>query len=301
MKSIKKTKRRGQDYASSFAKVRAFLLNDNSPFAASETYKSARTHLMYTCVGESGCKKIVFTSAFEHEGKTLTCINLGISLGQAGKRVLIIDADMRRPMLNNILELKQAQGLSEQLAGMSGNDFSKSGQISACKTIYENVTVLPAGRTPPNPAELLSSPLMNKILEMLEQHFDYILIDTPPIGEVTDTAVLIPWIHGHIFVVRAGRTRIDGLKMSVDRMKQLGGNILGFILNDYDPKKGLHGYKNYGKYYKYGKYGYYGSHSGYSKRQEGTRSDSGKISDYKEIFSSFGATEGRSGETKSGI
>jgi len=296
----KKSARNGQHYASSFAKVRACLLSDNTPFAARETYKSARTHLMYTCVGESGCKKIAFTSAFEHEGKTLTCINLGISLGQAGKRVLIIDADMRRPMLNNVLELRESQGLSEQLAGIVRAEDTEAG-IFACKTIYENVAVLPAGHAPPNPVELLSSPSMNSILEVLEQHFDYILIDTPPIGEVTDTAVLIPVVHGHIFVVRAGKTRIEALRMSVDRMNQLGARILGFILNDYNPKKGLHGYKGYGKYYKNGKYGNYGAHSGHPKRPESLENELKKKSDYKEIFSSFEVMKGAGGETKSGI
>jgi capsular exopolysaccharide synthesis family protein len=244
--------------ASSYSKISTRLLTDETPFAARESYKSARTHLLYIAPGD-GCKKIAFTSALEHEGKSLTCINLAISMAQTGKRVLIIDADLRRPMMKNVFELQETQGLSEQLAGLSG--IGNIGQLFAVKTKCENLAVLPSGRIPPNPAELLSSPKLHKIFEVLEQHFDYIFIDTPPIGAVTDTALLIPEVQGHIFVVRAGDTRIDNLKKAVFTMNQLGANILGFILNDYDPKKSHHayGYDRYGKYNsKYSHYFQYG-------------------------------------------
>ena len=221
----------------SYTHIRRYLLDLKTPFAAKEAYKSARTHLLYTCPGEGSCKKIAVTSSIEHEGKTLTCMNLAISIAQTGKRVLIIDADLRRPMHKNVFELQETEGLSEQLAGIIGFN-SKEGQIAACRTKYENLMVLPSGNIPPNPTELLSSLRLHNIISALEEHFDYIFIDTPPIGIVTDTALLIPEVQGHIFIVRAGKARMDGLRRAVETMAQLGGNILGFILNDYNPKTG---------------------------------------------------------------
>ncbi len=247
---------------SSYTHIRRYLLDAKTPFAAKEAYKSARTHLLYTSPGEGNCRKIAITSSVEHEGKTLTCINLAISLAQTGKRVLIIDADLRRPMHNNVFELHESQGLSEQLAGII-SPAPESGRIAACKTRYENLLVIPSGNIPPNPTELLSSPRLHSIIAELEPHFDYIFIDTPPIGIVTDTALLIPEVQGHIFVVRAGKARMDGLRRSVETMGQLGANILGFILNDYDPKKGLNNYGRYGHYGRYGKYGRYGYYGYY--------------------------------------
>ncbi len=253
---------------SSCAHIKRYILGDETPFAAKEAYKSARTHLLYTNPGEGSCKKIAFTSSIEHEGKTLTCINLAISLAQTGKKVLIIDADLRRPMHKNVFELHTSEGFSELLAGIAAQD-SDSGRTMACATKYENLFVLPSGNIPPNPAELLSSPRLHNIIEELERNFDYIFIDTPPIGIVTDTALLIPEVQGHIFVVRAGKARMEGLKRAVDTMGRLGANILGFILNDYNPKKGI-SYGRYGKYGRYGQYGYYGRYGAYDIKRSPT-------------------------------
>jgi capsular exopolysaccharide family len=153
--------------------------------------------------------------------------------------------------------------------------------------------VLPAGHIPPNPTELLSSPRLHDILEVLEQYFDYIFIDTPPIGAVTDTALLIPEMHGHIFVVRAGETRKEGLKRAVDTMEQLGANILGFVLNDYDPRKSHHSYGYYGKSrggYKYDKYGHYG----YGRKQQGSNKENEVKNENREIYSGIKSDQDKS-------
>lgn len=242
-------------YIANYTNLRSNMLNEETPFAALEAYKSARTHLLYTCPGEGGCKKICFTSASAHEGKSLTCINLAISLAQTGKKVLIIDADLRRPMQKNVFEIKETQGLSELLAGISNSDSSEAIRIFASKTDVDNLFILPAGNIPPNPAELLSSSRLHDIIQVLEPHFNFIFIDTPPIGVVTDTALIIPEVNGHIFVIRAGVAKQDEVHKAVESMKQLGANVLGFILNDCNPKKGT---KRYGKsgYYSYNGYDY---------------------------------------------
>lgn len=248
-------KKKAQDI-SEYEQISLRMLSEETPFAAKESYKSARTHLLYIAPNE-GCKKIAITSALEHEGKSLTCINLAISMAQTDKKVLIIDADLRRPKMKNVFGLKETRGLSEQLAGISG--IGNLGQIFALKTSFENLAILPSGHVPPNPAELLSSSRLHEIFSVLEQHFDYIFIDTPPIGAVTDTALIIPEVQGHIFVVRAGETKVENLKKAVFTMHQLGANIIGFILNDYDPKNSRHNY-GYGRYHgkddKYFQYGY---------------------------------------------
>lgn len=253
----KKSNKLDEAYLSSYAKLRMNILNEETPFGIVEAYKSARTHLLYTCPGEERCKKICFTSVSAHEGKTLTCINLAISLAQTGKKVLIIDADLRRPMHNNVFEANEKQGLSELLAGITNRSNSETLEVFACKTKFKNLALLPAGNIPPNPAELLSSPQLHNIIEVLEPHFDYIFIDAPPIGVVTDAALIIPEVQGHLFVVRAGEARLEGVRKAIDTMQQLGANILGFILNDYNPKEGYKNYK-YGHYGRYGGYGYYG-------------------------------------------
>jgi len=254
------------DYINSYGLIRKHILNEDTPFAAMEAYKSTRTHLLYTCPGEGPCKKIAFTSVSAHEGKTLTCINLAVSLAQIGKRVLIIDADLRRPTLNDVFELNETQGLSELLAGISKKGCNDSIRVFACKTRYENLAVLPAGNIPPNPAELLSTSQLHNIFAVLENYFDFIFIDSPPIGVVSDTALLIPEVQGHVFVVRAGEVRFEGVRRELGTMKQLGANILGFVLNDYNPKKGLKNYARYGYLKKYGYSGYagYSGYSGYS-------------------------------------
>lgn len=274
--------------ASEYARISRLLLAEDTPFAAKEAYKSTRTHILYLSPGE-GCKRIAFTSALEHEGKSLSCINIAISMAETGKRVLLVDADLRRPMMKNVFALRETQGLSEKLAGLSGAEYP--GQVFACKTQYENLAVLPSGNIPPNPAELLSSPRLSSIFEALEQHFDYIFIDTPPIGAVTDTALLIPEVQGHIFVVRAGDTSVDSLRRAVFTMNQLGANILGFILNDYNPKKS-HGYYGYGKHGRY--YGKYSQYSyAYHKKQEYKHSGIGMKSEENSIYSLTGLKESK--------
>ncbi len=273
----KKKNKSAVSSAPAYAKISRLLMTEDTPFAAKEAYKSTRTHILYLSPGE-GCKKIAFTSALEHEGKSLTCINLAISMAQTGKSVLIIDADLRRPMMKNVFGLRESQGLSEQLAGLSVPE--NEGQIFACKTKYENLAVLPSGNIPPNPAELLSSSRLHGIIEVLEPHFDYIFIDTPPIGAVTDTALLIPEVQGHIFVVRAGDTGLEDVRRAVFTMNQLGANVLGFILNDYDPKKSrsYNSYGGYGRYYgRYSQYGY-----AYRMKKEETYASLASVSDEKE-------------------
>ncbi len=251
--------------------VRQKMLGKKSSFAAVEAYKATRTNLLFIGDGE-GCKKIVFTSTFEGEGKTTNCINLAITLAQNGQKVLLIDADMRRPTAKGVFEINNKVGLSEILAGLATWENQTEDEPYIFRTRRRNLFVLHSGHIPPNPAELLASKQMKKLLEKCEKEFDYILIDTPPILVVTDLAVLANMVDGYVLVVRAGITHKESLDESVLRLEQLGANIIGFIMNDVNPKDSSYKYSsNHNKYgnSKYHRYGY----GGYDNIQEENESE----------------------------
>lgn len=227
------------------------VLNESSSFAVTEAYKTARTNLMFLRKDE-GCQIVAVTSPFQSEGKTTNCINLCITLAQAGLRTLVIDADLRRPMADKLLGDRSTEGLSDYLACMTLAKSVPEAISLVKKTEYENLFLLPAGHIPPNPAELLSSKRMCQLLEGLSEKFDYIMIDTPPVYLVTDATVLKNYVHGYLLVARAGQTSKEGLLECVARMKQVDANIVGILLNDVDQKSS---YKKYN--YKYKKYGHY--------------------------------------------
>lgn len=244
------------------------ILGKYSSFAAVEAYKAARTNLLFTRKG-TGCQKIAVTSSFEAEGKSVNCINMAITLAQNGLRVLIIDCDMRRPVVNKTFGFPESDGLSELLASLVGLETLFTEKSPIHPTWQDNLSVLSAGHTPPNPAELLASPLFERLLAELEPHFDYILIDTPPINVVTDALVLTQLVDGFVLVIRAGNTPMEGLRGSVSRLEQVGASIIGFLLNDVEAKSSYQKYNYKSKRYGYGKYGKYRYGSIYSRYSQG--------------------------------
>lgn len=234
------------------------LLTDKSPFAINEAFRSLRTNLSYTAGGDA-CPVYGITSCFESSGKSIIISNLAISFAKLNKRVLLIDCDLRKSVVHEIFDMERGFGLSELLAG---NDNS----VDKClrKTSYENLQVITAGGTPPNPTELLASDRMGKFIEFLKKHFDVIFIDLPPIGVVTDAAVLSELVTGYLFVIRSGCDDSRNLNYSVSIMEQMKANIVGFVLNDVNVKEG----GKYGKYIfnrYYGRYSRYYGKYGYGK------------------------------------
>jgi len=244
-----------QQYIASPNILKRQLIGDGSPFAVAEAYKAARTNLMFMRSGD-GCQKIVITSPLVGEGKSINCINIGIALAQSGQRVLIVDADMRRSVVRRVFSEGTGDGLSELLAGVVDrgklNDF-------IIRTDRENLSILPAGHMPPNPAELLASKQMGDLLGVLSARYDYILIDTPPVSVVTDAVVLSRIADGFLLVVRSGHTPIDSLKDSVSQLERVGANIIGFLFNDVNAKSS---YRKYGKRGEYIYYGHYDNGKG---------------------------------------
>ncbi len=216
-------------------------------YRVAEAYKTLRTNIQF-CGVEN--KVIMLTSSMPGEGKSATSFNLAASLGEIGKKVLLIDADMRRSNLVNRYKVEaRVKGLSEFLSGQNGID-----EVLYLTNI-PNVHIIFAGAMPPNPAELLNNRIFTKTIEKLRDLYDYIIIDTPPLGSVADAAVISQVSDGIIFVCASGFIR---RKMAQDMVRQLAATkckILGTVLTRVE--KGGKGY--YGKYY--GKYGdYYGEY-----------------------------------------
>lgn len=222
------------------------LLGPDASFLETEAFKTVRTNLLYSSRGES-CPVYAVTSSFEHSGKSVIFANLALTFAQLGKNVLLIDLDMRCPVQHKIFRLPNSLGTSELLAGLE-KDFEKAVQ----KTAYENLYLITSGRIPPNPTELLSSGLLRKIIDAAKQEFDFIFVDLPPVGVVTDALIVSEYVTGYVYAVRAEYDDKPSLKECLGKMKKSDAKVLGFILNDVNPDSE----KGYGKSYNSYRYGY---------------------------------------------
>lgn len=239
---------------------RNVLVADGTNFMAVEAFKSIRTNLLYSARGEK-CPVFAVTSSFAHSGKSIVFANLAISFAKLGKRVLLIDLDMRCPVQHKIFHMDNRYGASEWLAEIP----SDGGEVFR-KTGHENLYLMTAGRIPPNPSELLSSDSMKSTLEALKQDFDYIFLDLPPIGVVSDALVVSELVTGYVYTVRAEFDNKPAIRDGLNIMRKSGAKVLGFVLNDVNPASDKH----YGKNYQSDRYGYgYGnqSQSGQNRRE----------------------------------
>jgi exopolysaccharide transport family protein len=241
-----------------------------------ESYRALRTSLLLSNLG-SPPKVIMITSALPQEGKTTTSINCAVVLAQKGIRVLLIDADLRRPSIHKTLGMGPRSGLSNVLTGSATLQ-----QTITQSTILPNLSILPAGTPPPNPAELLASPNMREILEELSGQYDHIVVDTPPTLSVTDAVVLSPRADAIVLVIRSGQTTKQALRRSRDILAQVNAKVSGVLLNAVDLTS-----PDYYYYYEYqGKYsGYYRDEDGKDKEKEKDDED-GDSDDASEVESS---------------
>jgi polysaccharide biosynthesis transport protein len=214
-----------------------------------ESYRALRTSLLLTSVGAPP-KVILITSALPQEGKTTTSINSAIVLAQKGTRVLLIDADLRRPAIHKTLGMGPRSGLSNVLTGSADLE-----QVIVRSSLLPSLYVLPAGTTPPNPAELLASSAMKEVVDQLRDQFDHIVIDTPPTLSVTDGVVMSTWSDAVVLVIRSGQTTKQALRRARDILLQVNAKVSGVLMNAVDLSS-----PDYYYYYEYqGKYahGYY--------------------------------------------
>jgi protein-tyrosine kinase len=221
--------------------------------AASEAFRTLRTNIQFAGLDQP-CRSIVVTSAGPEEGKTTSVANFGVVSAQAGLRVCVIDSDLRRPALHRLFKLSNARGLTTAL--LEGLSFAEVAQPTA----VPNLSILPSGPLPPNPAELVGSHRMRDCLQAATEAFDLVLCDSPPLMAVGDASALAAQCDGVIFVIRVGKTPNDVLRRVVDQIESVKGRILGVVLNRVDPRRD-------GYYYYYQAYQrYYGADEGGTKR-----------------------------------
>ena len=225
------------------------LVGGNISFAAAEAYKLLRTKLLFSFADEKDCHVIGISSAMPGEGKSLTSINVAYSMAQLGKRVLLIDCDLRRPSLTEKLPINKIPGLSDYLAGISTAD----NLVQVCSLMQDTYVfhVIAPGRIPPNPLELLSSAKMEKMLERLQSTYDYIILDLPPVGEVSDALAIAKNTDGILLVVRQNYCDRIALNTAVRQFEFVDAKLLGTIFNC--TAEDSSGYKR--KYYKRSYYG----------------------------------------------
>jgi succinoglycan biosynthesis transport protein ExoP len=227
------------------AQTRPLIVQSAPTDPRAEAFRSLRTNLQFLDV-EGGPRSFVITSASVAEGKSTTTANLAIVIAQSDVRVLVIDADLRHPNVAPIFGLEGAVGLTDVLIGKV--ELPDAVQNWGLR----NLDILPAGRIPPNPSELLGSEAMMKLLQLVEKEYDVVLVDTPPLLPVTDAAVLSKHVRGALLVVASGRTHKAQLQSAIDALNNVDARIAGIVLTMM-PTKGAeaYGYARYG-YRSYG-------------------------------------------------
>ena len=222
-------------------------------FQAAEAYKLLRTNILFSFTEDQSCYAVGVTSAMRGEGKSTTSINLAYTFAEAGKKTLLIDADLRLPEVAKKLAIPRKPGLSNVLVGV---DETNSGIKIA--SIDKNFFALTSGEIPPNPSELLSSPKMSKVMQALRRDFEIIIVDLPPVTAVSDALVISPLLDGMVVVVREDYANKAAVAETVSQLKFAGAKILGFAATCAEEKftKYTKGYKYKYRYYRHSNYEY---------------------------------------------
>ncbi len=223
------------------------LVGPGITFSASEAYKLLRTKLQFSFVDDKDCHIIGVSSALAGEGKSLSSINLAYSLAQLEKKVLLVDCDMRRPSLSTKLPIQKTPGLSNYLT----RQVTKQEVLQKYGSEETSFDVVSSGRNPPNPIELLSSKRMQQVLEEFRSDYDYILLDLPPVGEVSDALVATQLVDGILFVVRQNYCDRNALSAALDQFRFVKTRILGVVLNCTTEGSHYYGKRYYRAYRRY--------------------------------------------------
>lgn len=230
------------------------IVNKNAKSPVTEAFRTLRTNIQFSNV-DKDIKTIVITSSGPSEGKSLVSSNLAVTMGQVDKKILLIDADLRKPKVHEVFSLSNEDGLTTVL--VEGLDYKEV----VISTGIGSLDILTSGPIPPNPAEILGSNKMKSFLENIKEDYDIILIDSPPVGMVTDAAVLSTICDGVIIVSAAGQAIINAAINAKELLEKVNANIIGVVMNKVPLKKG--------GYYKYHYYSYYQSY--YGDEDKGSR------------------------------
>jgi capsular exopolysaccharide synthesis family protein len=212
-----------------------FIVEDKPRSIEAEAYRTLRTNIQYSSIDKE-IKSIVVTSACAMEGKSTVSGNLALSFAQNGKKVIIVDCDLRKPSIHRKFNISNLCGFSEVMIG-------KETLENAIQKYKPNLHILTSGKIPPNPSEMINSTTMNNILEELKQEYDIVVIDSPPLEAVTDGQILSTKVDGTILVLKAGESKIESVKEAKNLLNKVGANILGLVINQVS--------KNKKKYYYY--------------------------------------------------
>lgn len=213
---------------------------DNPKAPVVEAFRTLRTNISFAAV-DKAFKTLLITSPTPGDGKSTVAANLAVVMAQAGKKVLVLDADLRKPVLHHIFSVSNLRGLTNVL--VQGEVISEV----AHEVLMDGLYFVPSGPIPPNPSELLSSNRMVKLLEDVQKDFDIVIVDSPPIIAVTDSTILATRVDGVMLVVKAGVTRIDLVSDAIGQLKKASANFMGVVLNQVRVSS-----QDYQYYYYYG-------------------------------------------------
>ena len=248
--SISRKNKKTKKYQKKFGDVeklqRRMITREDPKSPISESYRSLRTSLMYSNDSSSKGQVILVSSAGPGEGKTTTIVNLAITYANLGKKTILLDTDLRKPVIHKVFNLDNDKGVTHIL---SSEEYDYKNVIN--KTEIDNLDCIPSGIIPPNPSEILASNKMKKLIQNLKEEYDLILLDTPPMLAVTDSFVNLKYTDQFILVVRAGKTEKGALDRTLDQINYLNSPFRGVVLNDVDESN------TYGKGYYYSYYQYY--------------------------------------------
>lgn len=204
--------------------MKEFIVHNSPKSPISEAYRGVRTNMQFANV-DRDYQSVLVTSSTAGEGKTTTLCNIAGTLADSGKKVIIVDCDLRKPRIHKFFNISNHFGVTDIL--LNGGSYHEAVHASSHKGIW----VIPSGKIPTNPSEILNSDAMKRFIEDLKSDFDYIFIDTPPVVPVTDAVIMSTYIDRVILVCASGDLEIDMAKKAKESLERVGANFLGVVLN----------------------------------------------------------------------
>jgi len=247
--SSKKKKKKGRSISSNIEPQGSpdLIVHDKPKSSVAECCRNIRTNLMFMSP-DKPLRTLVISSGAPKEGKTTVAISLAIAMAQSGKRILLVDTDLRRPRIHRAFGLRSTLGVTSVLVG----ECTLMNAVQETKV--PNLYIIPCGPVPPTPSELLHTKKFNELIKNAETEFDCVLFDSPPLGAVTDAAIIGPQVDGVILIAKSGRTSRDTLRTSLKQMRDVSARVVGGVVNAVSPQEQR---VRYGYYYYYYKSGYY--------------------------------------------